>query len=321
MFSWLILIFQLLGVVLSLILDTITMLTVNLPIIVSSLVVYNLAFHYKHYKFSIADSDAGASYQMDGKEKAFILIMNGVLLVLGIFSGTFGLFIGTLLLMISAGYLKSMEASRGPGHNWNYLGQALYWISPPLLAAIGFIAGGLFTIIPVVAGVLLFHYWGRNLVDLSLKDTLDRYGWKLFLRIPVTVRYLFVALIFAFPIMVLAWLQVGQVAALEAIMYRVYFLLDPVFLFGVNLPIILVARIFRIVGFRGKYKLNSKENGSILPMEQARYYKLKHVAIIVLGTLLFPLAILFMTYSLLMASAYFREKATNGDRKSSWVQQ
>ncbi|MFX0102958.1 MAG: CocE/NonD family hydrolase [Candidatus Hodarchaeota archaeon] len=324
MFDWFTLIFRLFGLLTEFLFDVNVALTVNLPIIGACVGVYLLAFYLNYIKLAERGSSDEKPYLPCIKDKIDMGVKLGVILLLGFLSGNVALFLGTFLLMVSGGYFKSIGKRKSNEKRWGFIGNLLYWLAPILIGAIGVMAGGIFAVIGPVIGMLLYQYWGRIFADLSMKEMFERYGWKFFLRIPITVRYILIALIIGIPVLVISWLYIGNFAALELWLNAFYYLMVPELLFGVNLPIIVIARGIRIYSFNTYYKNypgreKAGGNGKLFDKYQKRYYNLKNVAIILSGILVIYLALLFATYSLLMSISYIKKPSEEGRKDNSSI--
>lgn len=319
MFDWFGLIFRAFGLLAEFLFDVNNALSINLPLIGACVGVYLLAFYLNYFKFAERGSTDDKLYKPCIRDKIDMAVKLGVILFLGFISGNVALFFGTFLLMVSGVYFKNIGVRRPNEKRWGFLGNLLYWTSPVLTGVIGVLAGGLLAIIGPIIGALLFQYWGRIFADLSMEEMFERYGWKFFLKIPITARYVLIALIVGIPVLAVSWLYIGNIATLEVWLNAFYYLMVPELIFGVNLPIIVIARGIRIYAFNNYYKHNPgrddpSKKDKVFHKYQKRYYNLKNITIILLGTLFIYLALLFAAYSLLMSLSYLKKPSKEGKK-------
>nr|MDO8113754.1 CocE/NonD family hydrolase [Candidatus Sigynarchaeota archaeon] len=310
MFSWLPGFFGLLGLLFRIVSDSSTILFVDLPVIATTMIVYLIAFYLNHVRYHANDNREDPekkAYEISKYDKVYLVIGNAVIGILGTLQIYIALFIATYLLLVTSAYLRNVAAKNPDKPGFKVLGIIMFLFSPPVLLVVGLATGGGYTIIPVIAGMIVFLYIGQKYASASTRDTFLKYGWRWLLHLPVPVHYIAIGIILGLPTFFIVFFYAAGAGAVQGMLELSYILFQTTPMLAVNLPVVVLARWLYTAGFNKSYKAvpPSGQSSPTISKSQEIFKVAETVAMIIFGTLIVYLAILFAVHSFLMATLYF----------------
>ncbi|MHA1370791.1 MAG: hypothetical protein ACTSRA_13905, partial [Promethearchaeota archaeon] len=331
MFDWFTLLYSLFGALFSVVVDMNDIVTVNLPIILVSDGIYLLIF-YINYSSKWSSSVSGVQEEtrvlINRSLKIRFFLKHLILILFGMVHVLLTLALSTYILLLAGGLLKSHARKwRVKGlQSWmvpNLLGSVTYILVPLLFSVLSFILDFIACLVPIWICAAIYFFWRRNRIIDELKDLCSKETNR-FHNIPTTLQYILLLLILIPLPFVLIGLYIGGTAFLEFLVMYGADITDPIEILLVNLSVVVVGRIFYLLGFYFNhsiklYPVGDRQEGAFLSSKQHLFrLKVNNVLMLIVGTLLLPVGILISTYSLVCAGAYFK-RIHESKKNITWI--
>ncbi|MHA1149102.1 MAG: CocE/NonD family hydrolase [Promethearchaeota archaeon] len=301
MINWIVFFFLILGMFSEDLFDIFIMFYVNLPIIASARLIYVLVYILNYFK-DFERKDDGGKYVFSKKEKLYFLGKNIAVILLGFLNLYIAVFFALYSLLCAATYFKNMG---GRKNNIDYLklGKVIYGLSP-----IGFVIYGLwlmdfFIMLPVTLSLLLFFYWGNKYANLSKEELYQRYQRRVFKRIPLAVQITIILILIVPSLFIFGGLYLFGIYFFVYLTPIVDYVFNPLLIIVINLPIVILARIFLLHSTKTDCEEKLK-----LSKRRKIYFITKNLTLILIGFLIIFIALFIVVYSCLIAGAHYNKK-------------
>jgi len=259
-------------------------------------------------KYAEKYPDDKRAYIFSRKEKLYFAGKNIAVILLGFISIYFALFFAIYSLICASVYFKNI-GERNEDKKLKNLGSLMYGLAPAVLLITFFILEGMFTVIPLLLGIIFWLYRGQKYGNYSLKELFERYDKRIMRSIPTSVQIGIIAFLIIPPIVLFTGLNLLDLYFFEELSLYMDYLFNIVSMILLNLVIISVATFLYIYAYNLNYiKLAQRdENNVVFSKNQKCYISIKFSLIVLLSVLFIYLSVMFSVYLLLIAALIFDE--------------
>ncbi|MGV9198156.1 MAG: CocE/NonD family hydrolase [Promethearchaeia archaeon] len=309
MINWFLFYFQSLTYILRIAFDWVSIFAINLPIVAASRIFYVLGYYLKYIKYNDKARNQ-EKYSFSKREILYFLAKNIFLIFIGALNILLASFIAIYSLLIAGNYVQDI-AEELKNSALERAGRYIELYTPAIFAIPFIIIQDFFALVGIIGAYILYINYGKKYAVLTYDGLIQRYKNRKFLRIPLSFQILIVAVLVLPAIIFFILFSVYNFYMIDNTFMLLPFLFNPLLLLGLNLPIIVGARVYYYVALYLNFtSINSKRESlmkTIFKISRNKwiYLILINLAMLILGTLFIYFTIFFATYSFFMASRYY----------------